>query len=255
MLPPDSALLGRGGVFGYDMFYFRLVYEIRPDVAIPMIDGPRPTRSELAGQPIFTTQPLQSGRGGGGPWSPPPGLVPNDAWYVPILMGQSGVGTGMREHGQSLTLYAVQQEPPELVIPSAEPEHPVGKQLDDLNLVGFDLDDAQATPGSRVHLTLYWQVRTPTQSLIATALGEIPLESHQLGLGNLARYVQEVRPLRNGVVVEDYAIVIPSTVEPGQYPLQINLQSQLPRWAETPSPTENRVVLATITIMAKEADR
>ena len=112
LLPPNSALLGRGGVFGYDMFYFRLVHNYRPDVTIPMIGGPRPSPQELAGRPVYTTQPTPGERGGGGPWSPPPGLVAQNAWYVPILLGQSGVGTGMRDRGQPLALYAVQDTPP-----------------------------------------------------------------------------------------------------------------------------------------------
>ncbi len=255
LLPPDSALLGRGGVFGYDMFYFRLVYDVRPDVAIPMLDGPRPSPQELAGRAIYTTQPLTGGRGGGGPWSPPPGLVPRDAWSVPILMGQSGVGTGLRARGQPLTLYAVQQAPPELVVSTAEPEHAVGQDLGSLTLVGFDLDGGQATPGGRLHLTLYWQVHAPTQALIATSLDEIALESHPLGLGNLGRYVQEVRPLLNGLVVEEYAVVIPATVEPGRYPLQVRLESPLPPRAEPPPPAGDSIPLDTITIAAKETDR
>jgi hypothetical protein len=38
MLPEGSAIVGRGGVFGYDMFYFRYVYDIRPDVLMPMAE-------------------------------------------------------------------------------------------------------------------------------------------------------------------------------------------------------------------------
>lgn len=248
LLPSNSALLGRGGVFGYDMFYFRLVYNVRPDVAIPMIDGPRPTAQEMAGRPIFTTQPLQSGRGGGGPWSPPPGLVPKDAWTVPLLQGQSGVGTGMREMGQPLTLFAVQDAPPELVVRSAQPQHIVGEKLGSLELVGYDLDSSQAAPGGRLHLTLYWQGQPPARSLIATSLGDTPLESHQLGLGNLARYVQEVHPPREGIVVEDYWIVLPSTLEPGDHSLQVRLEAPLAPWALESSSAEKPIELGLVTI-------
>jgi MFS family permease len=247
LLPPDSALLGRGGVFGYDMFYFRLVYNYRPDVAMPMIDGPRPSARELAGRSIYTTQPLQAGRGGGGPWSPPPGLVSRDAWYVPILLGQSGVGTGMREQGQPLTLYAAQDTPPELIVGAAQPQHVVGQSLEGLELVGYDLDDSRATPGGRLRLTLYWRGQPP-RALIATSLGDATLETHPLGLGNLARYIQEVRPLRNGIVVEDYWVVVPSTLEPGDYPLQVRIESPLPAWAEESPPTARPITLESVTI-------
>jgi len=251
LLPPNSALLGRGGVFGYDMFYFRLVYDYRPDVAIPMIDGPHPEPEELAGRPLYTTLPLQPGRGGGSPWSPPSELVANDAWYVPVLLGQSGTATGMMTRQRPLVLYAVQEEPPDLVVGSAAPEHPLGQQLGSLELVGYDLDDSLAVPGGRLHLTLYWRGKLPHRLLIATALGETPLESHQPGLGNLARYVKEMQPPRDGILVEDYWVVLPSTLEPGEYPLTVRLQSSLPTGAEEPSAGES-ITLTYVTIVPKE---
>jgi hypothetical protein len=251
LLPPSSALLGRGGVFGYDMFYFRLVYDPRPDVAMPMIDGPRPSPQELAGRPIYATQPLQSGRGGGGPWSPPPGLVPREAWYVPVLLGQGGVGTGMRDNRQPLSLYAVQDAPPELVVESVQPEHSDGQMLEGLQLVGHDLDGTLAQPGGRLHLTLYWRGSPPAGSLIVTTLGDTPLENHQLGLGNLARYDQEVGILRNGIMVEDYWVVIPSTVEPGVHQLSVGLQPPLRTWAEQPPPAERYIELEQLPIVKR----
>ena len=252
LLPPRSALLGRGGVFGYDMFYFRLVYDYRPDVAIPMIDGPRPSARDLAGRPLYTTEPLRSGRGGGGPWSPPPDLVAGDAWYVPVLLGQSGTATGMREASRPLVLYAVQDEPPDLVVRSAAPEHPLGRRLGSLELVGYDLDDSLAMPGGRLHLTLYWRGEPPRRMLIATALGDRFLESHQPGLGNLERYVKEVHPPRDGILVEDYWVVIPSTVEPGEHTLTVRLQSPLPAWAEGEPEIEASIPLTDLTISGKE---
>ncbi|MGD8623474.1 MAG: DUF2723 domain-containing protein [Anaerolineae bacterium] len=251
LLPPDSALLGRGGVFGYDMFYFRLVYDYRPDVSIPMLDGPRPSGQELAGRPIYTTEPITSGRGGGSPWSFPPELMPGGAWSVPLLLGQSGVATGMRQQGQPLTLYAVQPAPPDLVVAAASPQRAVGQQLGALELVGYDLDDSLARPGGRLHLTLYWR-GTPSADLrVATSLGDLALESHPFGLGLLARYIQEVRPLRDGIVVEDYWLVLPSTLEPGEYPLNVHLGAQPRPWAGGPAPAGHSVELEPI-IIAEE---
>jgi len=252
LLPPNSALLGRGGVFGYDMFYFRLVYDYRPDVVIPMIDGPRPTTSELAGRPIFATQPLQSGRGGGGPWSPPPNLVARDAWYVPVLLGQSGVGTGMRDKGQPLTLYAAQNTPPTLVVPTANPEQVVGEELESLYLVGYNLDDSLAMPGGRLNLTLFWRGSAPPRTLIATSLNGVSLESHELGLGNLARYIQEVHPPRDSIIVEDYWVVIPSTLEPGDYLLSISLESPLSLGTEEAPIPGDSIELQTLTLAEKD---
>lgn len=252
LLPPNSALLGRGGVFGYDMFYFRLVYDYRPDVVIPMIDGPRPTTSELAGRPIFATQPLKSGRGGGGPWSPPPNLVARDAWYVPVLFGQSGVGTGMRDKGQPLTLYAAQNTPPTLVVPTANPEQVVGEKLESLHLVGYNLDDSLSMPGGRLHLTLFWRGSAPPRTLIVTSLNGVSLESHELGLGNLARYIQEVHPPRDSIIVEDYWVVIPSTLEPDDYLLSISLESPLSLGAEEAPIPGDSIELQNVTLAEKE---
>jgi hypothetical protein len=47
---------------------------------------------------------------------------------------------------------------------------------------------------------------------------------HPIGFGNLPRYVQEVsRPeaLRGGLVVEDYSVVIPSTLPDGPITLRV----------------------------------
>jgi hypothetical protein len=232
LLPQGSALLGRGGVFGFDMFYFRLVYNYRPDIVIPMIEGPQPLPEDLVGRPTYATQPVSGGGGGKGPWAPPPGLVPRDAWSVPVLLGQSAVGTGMQDRGQPLVLYEIRNTPPELATQAADPEYAVGGRLKGLRLVGYDLDDSLAYPGGRLHLALYWRVQSPPSSLIVTSLGDTALESHQLGLGNLARYAREVGLPDDSLVVEEYWVVIPSTVAPGDYPLRASLQSPLPRWAE-----------------------
>jgi hypothetical protein len=75
------------------------------------------------------------------------------------------------------------------------------------------------------------------------------LESHGLGLGNLTRYIQDIRGLRNGIVVEDYWVVLPSTMAPGEYPLRIGLQSPLPVWAGADSALNtDKVELGWITV-------
>ena len=43
-------------------------------------------------------------------------------------------------------------------------------------------------------------------------------------------------------------MVIPSTLEPGAYPLTVRLQSPLPRWAEAEPPAAEEVTLTTVTI-------
>ena len=73
-------------------------------------------------------------------------------------------------------------------------------------------------------MTLYWRVRRSERVLIATSLGDTALEAHDLGLGNLQRYVEEYRPPRQGIVVEDYLVVVPSHTPLGSQTLSVSLQ-------------------------------
>ena len=231
LLPENSVLWGRGGVFGYDMFYFRLVYDVRPDVTIPLLRGMRPSRNVMAGMDpdkVYTTEPAPSGGGGKRtPWSPAPGLLPQNAWYVPVLVGQSGTLFNGRRQG--LAIYHASATPPELVVSDAQPQHVVNQAINGVHgtgvtLVGYDLDETLAHPGGRVHLRTYWRLNRPRLVLIATALGETQLEAHELGLGNLGRYAEAVgQPEMNSIIVEDYWLVIPSTVASGEQALRVGV--------------------------------
>jgi hypothetical protein len=219
ILPEGSVLLGRGGVFGHDMFYFRLVYDVRPDVLMPHLTNPRPSPEDVEGREIYTTMRLDSPQAGRGPWALPPGLVESDAWHIPVLMGQSG--------GRDLVLYRVSTAPPDLVVREAEPEYPIGQRLGGLQLVGYDLDNEEVSRGGHLHLTFYWRVLEPEQALIATTLGDESLEAHPLGLGNLPRYRQELRPPRDAIIIEDYLVVVPSQMPLGSQTLKVGLQQPL----------------------------
>ncbi len=226
ILPQGSVLLGRGGVFGHDMFYFRLVYDARPDVLMPHLTNPRPSPGDVRGRGIYTTMRLDSPQAGRGPWALPPGLVGSDAWHIPVLMGQSdGPIPGGR--GRDLVLYQISAEPPELVVREAEPEYRIGQRLGGLELVGYDLDGQEVSRGGHLHLTFYWRVLRSEQALIATTLGDEPLEAHPLGLGNLSRYMQEFRPPRDAIIVEDYLLVVPSQIPLGWQTLKVGLQQPL----------------------------
>jgi hypothetical protein len=221
VLPSDAVLVGRGGVFGYDMFYWRLVYDVRPDVTMPHLPGEgNPSKRDLAGRPLFST--TQSG--GQSVRSAPPGMLPADAWYVPVLLGNS-TGGSVPIGRQSLVLYAVSGQPPELFVERADPQVVVGASLGGMTLVGYDLDVNSARPGGRLRLTLYWQGQA-SQPLAATMLGETTLEAHQLGLGNAARYAQSTGIRPGATLVEDYWVVIPSTLAPGDYPLIVSADGE-----------------------------
>lgn len=126
-----------------------------------------------------------------------------------------------------LVLYAVRDTPPEIFVTQARPQNRVGAPLGapsgGLFLVGYDLDASEAGPGGRLHLTLYWRAGVGSSGRIVTALGETILESHTLGFGHLPRYAESYQPTQGGVIVEDYWVVIPSTLEAGHWPLIISV--------------------------------
>jgi hypothetical protein len=234
VLPPDCVLLGRGGVFGYDMFYWRLVYNVRPDVLLPMLAGPRPNPAKMTGRPLYTNEPALSGgqrnpgQKGRTPWSPPGDMWPENAWYVPVLIGEESNVGPLPRGGHSLILYRVQAEPPQLTVAKVDPQHIVKQSLGPLTLLGFDLASDTVQPGGRLELRLYWRAKDLPREMVATNLGDSLLETHQLGLGNLERYLAEVQSNRNEVIVESYAVVVPATLTPGEYPLTVSLQRPWP---------------------------
>jgi hypothetical protein len=252
ILPQDSAILGRSGVFGYDMFYYRLVYDVRPDVLMPHLDTPSPDRNSLAGRELYSNIRLDSRQAARGPWALPPDLVSPDVWTVPVLLGQSSGNA--RGRGQDLVLYHLSDTPPELVVQEANPQYSVGIRIGTLELVGYDLENDSAAAGGKLHLRFYWrvledQVAGVRLPLIVTALGETILESHDLGLGNLARYVQEYKPPRDSIIVEDYMVVVPSLLEPGDYVLRVGIQELFS--PDTASFEDLPVELTTIQVLDK----
>lgn len=216
ILPPGSVLIGRRGVFGYDMFYWRNVYHLRPDVIIPMAGDHRRARPDA---PLFTTVRVVGGEvTGAGPWAPPRGALPEDAWYVPVLVGNQ----------RDLVLYRASQTPPPLVAAEANPQVRLDRTLDGLVLVGYDMNEVSEAPKPRVHVKTYWRITQPRAFLISTRVDDWTLETHDLGFGNLARYIQSTRPARDGLVVEEFDLVVPSTLKPGDHAFSIGLAQFTP---------------------------
>jgi hypothetical protein len=247
MLPSGSVLLGQGGVFGYDMFYYPLVEGLRPDVHIPLLVGPQVNLAQVRGQDIYST--LRAGEEGRrGPGGIPPGLIPTEAWYAPTLVGESNSHTGGVPR-RELVLYRVSTTPPELILEQANPQVLLSADLGGLTLEGFDLERTQVEAGTTLHLTLYWRASGNPSGLVNTALGEDTLEAHALGFGNLQRYVREMAPPKDGVVVEDYLLVVPSDTPPGSWPLRVGLVAPHVVQEGQPAP-EAWVELAEITVLA-----
>ncbi|MEW6569284.1 MAG: DUF2723 domain-containing protein [Chloroflexota bacterium] len=221
LLPRDAALLTQSGVFGYDAFYWRLVYGTRPDVVLPALTTPHPDARDLADRNLYSTTPMTEGRAALGPGALPPGLLTQGLWQAPVLLGGSSEG-GLGRPG-ALTLYHLTTEPPALVVDEAQPQFPLALDFGPLALIGADIEPETAESGGRIHLVLYWRSPHPSAFRISISLGDHPLEEHILGFGNLERYAAEVRPIAAGVIVEDYWLVVPSTMEPGTYALHVGL--------------------------------
>ena len=223
LMPQEAAILGRSGVFGYDMFYYRLVYDVRPDVLMPHLPHANPHPENLLGREVYTTILLDGPEAGRGPWALPRGLVNADAWHVPVLFGnpdQAGSGPGIRP----LTLYHVTSKAPKLFVADADPQVEVGEVAAGWMLVGYDLENHEVIAGDTLHLTLYWRAtRAPQQVLMSTMLDGLTLEIHEPGMGNLRRYIEGFHPPRDGILVEDYRVVVPRTIEAGTVELAVGV--------------------------------
>lgn len=233
LLPQNSVLLGQSGVFGYDMFYYRLVEDVRPDLSMPLLDTPRVRPKELHGRTLYTTlRASAGGRAGPGGFNAP--VLPDEAWYIPLLVGENAASSGGLSQ-RDLVLYRVSLDPPALVQEQVQPQFPVGAALDGLYLEGYDLNSNTVTAGEPLQLTLYWRLIGRPKGLVVVGLGETDLETHPLGFGNLERYLQQFGPPGDALIVEDYALVVPSDTPPGSWPLRVGVMGYAPAKGTAPS--------------------
>jgi hypothetical protein len=221
ILPPDCALLTQSGVFGYDAFYWRMVYDTRPDVLLPALPGPSPSPEILVAREIFSTTPDPGSSQARGPGALPANLVPADFWQVPVLFGARS-DAAVAGRGR-LVLYRLSPGPPDLVRDWAAPSLPIDATMGSLTLLGADIGSSSVESGGRLHIVLYWRGVQPTRVSVATSLGSLTLEAHSLGLGLLDQWQAEFGPVGgNEVLVEDYWVVIPSTTLPGRQTLAVS---------------------------------
>ena len=73
-------------------------------------------------------------------------------------------------------------------------------------------------------LGVYNATLTPSLSYKSPDGNELVTIAYTLGLGNLARYLEIVRPDRDEWVVEDYWVVLPPQVDAGEHSLTLSLQ-------------------------------
>ncbi len=237
-LPQNATLTGQNGVFGFDMFYYRQVYDVRPDVQIPQErggGGPGAQQrgglgAQTAQQNAFTVTPPGTGgfgnAGGGG--------LSQTTWYVPQIA--SPVTNADTLAGRRLALYESTTQAPQLFVSNPSPDVVLNASFGPVTLLGYDIDTTTIEAGGSVHLRLYWQGSYNGRYTVGTTVGDTPYaEAHDLGFGILSRYLQSNQPAAGSALVEEYDLVVLSSLQPGDHPFSITLTSGLgeePRWTE-----------------------
>jgi Protein of unknown function (DUF2723) len=211
LLPKNSAVAAPRGVFAADLLYWQVALGMRPDVTIL---GQRVTTPAPKGAPLFTSVRLANGRpiapGIGGP---APGDLPPGAWYVPVLFGNT----------RALALARVQPTPPIIFVEDDMPVSRVRIRLGSLTLVGVEAKLQPAAPRPRLHVRTWWILPSPRRFVVGTSVDEHTLEMHSLGLGNLERYAAEVIAEPTGLLHEEYDVVVPSRLAPGEHAIRIGM--------------------------------
>ncbi len=222
-LPAGGSLVGLTGVIGSDMFYYRLVEDPRPDVAMPLLYDPRNTRVPL-GSALYTTWRPQAGRQL--PWAPPQRVFPADAWFIPVASGPSSE-TGGLPFQRPLTLYRVSSTPPpDMIVANPKPRTVLNERMTDVRLVGVDLPSEAVPRGGLAHLRLYWSFTASGTYTVTTRLGDSRFsETHWMTFANLPRYLRDHRPPvgQPWASVEEYDLIVPSSQAVGEQVLTVTV--------------------------------
>jgi len=208
LLPANAAVLSARGAFGANMLYWQVADGMRRDVSVL---GQRETPWDEHG-PLYSTLrvadgvPTSTARMGRHDTD-----LPADGWYVPVLFGNA----------RAMILSRVDRTPPPLVDDTAPATggHPLGP----VTLVDAGVRAEPQAPTARLHVRARWRVPDARRVVVSTALDDHTLESHTLGLENLARYANTVGLSPGSVVREEYRVVVPSTTPAGTYPVRLGV--------------------------------
>ncbi len=216
MLPENAVLLGSGGVFGFDMFYYQMVYNVRPDVALPSstLGGGRRRAQLTPGRPTYSVD----GQAG------PGGAFSVGGWSVPVLVAPGHTDRTAFPR-RNLVLYRVSDSAPSLIDDVTTPTIPLSARAGNTTLVGADLDQTTVRAGGRIHVKLYYRVAGNGAGQVSLRVGKRTgtAASHQVGFGLLDRYNREIRPLAGHTVVEEFDFVVLASTGHGEQPLIINV--------------------------------
>jgi hypothetical protein len=217
-LPQNSTIVGQQGVFGYDLFYFRLVYDERPDITLPGVSpGSMRTPQRTSGVNVYSTTGAGGrGFGPGAPFGNPNGATAAGTGTKVVLVAPT-VREGGTGSTRQLTLFETTVSTQQATVGST-PQHTVGASFGNVTLVGYDIDPT-VEAGRAVRLRLYWRTTgNNTNGTVATKIGDTPyIETHALGFGNAQRTTTS-----NGtLIVEDYRLVVLSSLDAGEQPIQL----------------------------------
>jgi hypothetical protein len=217
ILPENAVLLGSGGVFGFDMFYYQMVYNVRPDVTLPsstLGGGGRRQPQQTAGRATYSVD----GQAG------PGGAFSAGGWSVPVLVapGHTDRTAFLR---RNLVLYQVSTSAPNLIDDVTTPAITLSGKSGNTTLVGADLDSTTVKAGGRVHLKLYYRVAGAAAGPVSLRVGTDrgTAAAHQVGFGLLERYNRDVQAVAGHTVVEEFDFVVLASTEPGEQPLIISV--------------------------------
>jgi hypothetical protein len=202
VLPPNAVLLSDRGAFGALFAYRRRLDEIRPDVIMPSeLDGRTWPRPPLT----YSTRPGPTVGG------VPQGALPAKPVFTPIL----------RTDRHELALYRIDAAPPPI---PWDPPVRTNRALGAMTLVGAEVVTTHGTPPVCVHLRTAWRVGPGASGVVATRVGDRPIEAHLLPT------------MDEGDIVEDVEVVLPGGLSPGAHDLdvgavEISPTSIRPRWA------------------------
>lgn len=219
-LPDGATLLTDSGVFGYDAFYWRLVYNMRSDVFLPALEVKTLASSIVHGEDLYSTS---DGFTRQGPGALPGGKADQAEWRVPILFGETPEVTGM---GRSqLVLYKLSDAPPDVTDEGASPDAGVNTRLDGYTLEGASIKQSIVESGGYMDVWLYW--RLPEKGALGQRTGfmlhmsERALVSATVGLGLLPQLWQAGEIQAGGILVDKLRLVVPATMDAGAAELTV----------------------------------
>lgn len=221
ILPNNAILLTQGGVFGHDAFYWQKIYQIRSDVTLPAMSFPNSYPVEVKNKPVFsTTQSLNKKH----PGSLPSKTINPDDWFVPVLFGESS--ENQYQIRGKLVLYEVENSPPAITSEKLDCSNNTNWDIGPFLLSGFDLSEKVVESGSKIDIKLCWKPigkNIRFLPIISIEIGDKLIASFPLGLGLVEQYQKEIGFARNEFIIDNFSLVIPSTIEEGVYSLQLQV--------------------------------